>query len=117
MTFHVPDEYRVREGMMKSDASFGNNGAFLIPRAMSQLQFKAIASDGADWEHVSVSLPNRCPSWQEMCFIKAIFWDSEDCVMQLHPPASEYVNKHPYCLHLWRPVKHTIPKPPTWMVG
>ena len=23
--------------------------------------------------------------------------------MQLHPAEQEYINQHPYCLHLWRP--------------
>jgi hypothetical protein len=44
------------------------------------------------WDHVSVSLPNRCPNWQEMCFIKDVFFDAHECAMQLHPPKSENVN-------------------------
>jgi hypothetical protein len=53
-----------------------------------------------------------------MCFIKDTFWDGEDCVMQLHPPRSEYVNNHPYCLHLWRPTDgRVIPQPPSIFVG
>lgn len=52
-----------------------------------------------------------------MCLVKSIFWDDEDAVMQLHPPRSEWVNNHRYCLHLWRPVGVEIPLPPSWMVG
>jgi len=57
--FHVPNEYRIREGILQSDDSNGNNGAFIIP--FRSFQLRAIASDGMAWEHVSVSLPNRCP--------------------------------------------------------
>jgi len=32
-----------------------------------------IASDGMDWEHVSVSLPNRTPNWREMGLSKIYF--------------------------------------------
>jgi hypothetical protein len=38
-----------------------------------------------------------------MCHVKELFFDADECVMQLHPPKSEYVNCHQYCLHLWRP--------------
>lgn len=138
MAFHVPEKYRVRNGYRGSDASYGNNGAFFIPnragrtRALStreatSVPLTVIASDGvsvpdesadlAGWEHVSVSLPTRCPTWDEMCYVKSIFWDDEDTVMQLHPPKSQWVNNHPYCLHLWRPVAVEIPLPPSIMVG
>lgn len=69
------------------------------------------------WEHVSVSTATRCPTWEEMCFVKSIFWEPEDVVMQLHPRESEYVNCHPYCLHLWRPVGVPIPTPPFITIG
>ena len=92
-----------------------DGGLFIVPFEGRELQ--VIASNGGDWEHVSVSLPNRCPNWREMCLIKNIFWQEEDVVMQLHPAKSEYVNMHPYCLHLWRPLLEVIPCPPSWMVG
>ena len=62
-----------------------------------------IFSDGEGWEHVSVSTRGRCPNWDEMVFVKNLFWGPDDVVMQLHPPQSAYVNNHPHCLHLWRP--------------
>lgn len=74
-------------------------------------------SFGGGWEHVSVSFASRCPTWEEMCQAKDMFWLPEECVVQYHSPASEYVNQHPYCLHLWRPIKQDMPMPPRWMVG
>jgi hypothetical protein len=38
-------------------------------------------------------------------------------VMQLHPARVDYINFHPHCLHLWRPVDATIPLPPSCLVG
>lgn len=57
------------------------------------------------WDHVSVSLPDnsRCPTWDEMCFIKNLFFRDDETVVQFHPKKSEYINNHPYTLHLWRP--------------
>lgn len=96
----------------------GNNGAFLIPTitASHRDNLKVIASDGLGWEHVSVSKNYECPSWDDMCRIKELFWDAEDLIVQFHPPKSNYVNNHPYCLHLWRPIEQKIPTPDTIMV-
>jgi len=59
----------------------------------------------------------RTPNWAEMCFIKDIFWEEEEAVVQFHPPKSDYVNHHPYCLHLWRPVFSKLELPPSILVG
>jgi hypothetical protein len=125
MTFRVPEEHRLRSGPFKSSfETNGLNGAFFIPTRPGNPPLKVIASDGDGapdghprWEHVSVSLPGRCPTWEEMCKVKALFWDDEDAVMELHPPRSTWVNNHSYCLHLWRPIGVPIPLPPQWMVG
>lgn len=78
----------------------------------------------APWEHVSVSVRNkrglplrRCPTWEQMCIVKETFWDDEIAVMQLHPPKSDWVNNHAFCLHLWRPVDVAVPLPPSIYVG
>lgn len=117
MSFHVPHAHRIRTGRMASDNDAGNNGAFWLPRRPGEPPFFAIASDGVGWEHVSVSLPNRCLTWPEMSAVKAMFWDAEDCVVQYHPPASSYVNNHPHCLHLWRPTRAVLPMPDDLLVG
>jgi hypothetical protein len=103
------------EGPLASDPSYGNNGAFIVPFESTKLMI--IASEGFGWEHVSVSLQNRTPNWREMCFLKDLFWDEEDCAVQYHPPKSEYVNRHEHCLHLWRKIGEDFPRPPREMVG
>lgn len=79
----------------------------------------ATDAEETGWEHVSVSTDQRerCPSWQEMCIVKALFWDAEETVIQFHPPESEYVNNHPGCLHLWKCVSQEFPLPPSILVG
>ena len=67
--------------------------------------------------HVSVSAKDRCPTWGEMCWVKDQFWGPEECVIQYHPPRSRYVNAHPFCLHLWRPVGLDLPQPPEWALA
>lgn len=69
---------------------------------------------GEPWDHVSVSVrgEKRCPTWEEMCRVKDLFFDEEECVVQYHPPKSDYVNTHNYVLHLWRPTESSIVMPP-----
>ena len=111
------EKYRIVEGHYGSDASFAMVGAFEVPFESNVL--KIISDDGlaSNWEHVSVSLKNRCPNWKEMCFVKNVFWEREETVIQYHPPQSEYINNHPYVLHLWKPKKQVIPLPPWVLIG
>jgi hypothetical protein len=112
VTFRVPEEARVRLGPMKSTADDGNNGQFMVPGRTAVTQYQA--SDGGGWEHVSVTvwqvrkrkppICRRTPTWAEMCEAKALFWSPEDVVIQFHPSDKQYVNTHPYCLHLWRQI-------------
>lgn len=96
---------------MKQKAPFGNG----LTRVFT-VNFAVQADAQTDWEHLSVSLPDRTPTWEEMCFLKDLFWEPEDTVVQYHPPRSEYVNRAKYCLHLWR-YKGQMPRPPKNYVG
>lgn len=63
-----------------------------------------VGFDEGGWEHVSVQLNvNRLPKWSEMCYIKDLFWEDEEAVVQIHPKKSAYINMTE-ALHLWRPV-------------
>jgi len=86
MAFKVPEKYRLKTGPMRSDESYGNNGQFIVNNIKIKSNILCQASDGFEWEHVSASIINRCPTWNEMCFIKDLFWDDEDCIIQYHPP-------------------------------
>ena len=59
----------------------------------------------AGWEHVSISPKKKykMPTWNDMCQLKDIFFNSDEEVLQLHPKRSEYVNIMENCLHLWKP--------------
>lgn len=119
--FKVPEEYRITDHpILRSNAAYGNNGAFEIPLEKN-IKAYAIASDGLGWEHVSVHVVEdnmpEIPTWEEMCKIKALFWDEEDCVIQYHPPKSQYINHNEYTLHLWRPIDKEIPMPDSMLVG
>ncbi len=96
-------------------------GFFVVPLNGAELRVISSGNKGDDpenkWEHVSVSLSDRCPTWDEMCHVKNLFWEPCETVLQFHPTALKYVNFHPFCLHLWkkRGVNHELP--PEWMIG
>ena len=64
------------------------------------------------WEHVSVSCTNRCPTWEEMCKVKDMFWRDDETVIEFHPRKESYVKAHPYCLHLWKMAETEYLLPP-----
>lgn len=122
--FKVPERFRMthaRDPKYNSDASYGNNGRFSIKSkyGKNRILYLIQASDGEGWEHVSVSLPlnKRCPTWEEMCFIKDMFWSPEDVVIQYHPAKKDYVSHVSNCLHLWKPTGQDIPTPNSMFIG
>lgn len=96
----------------------GNDGAFVVPFDHKTL-LGVIASAGGGWEHVSVSpfRKQRTPTWEEMSFVKDLFWNEHEAVIQFHPPKALYINNHRWVLHMWRPIGIDIPFPPPSMVG
>lgn len=105
-------------------------GAFMVPTPASRNGLtvrhfmRVIASSGKDqsdpafrWDHVSVSLSDRCPTWDEMDFVKRLFFKPDEVCFELHVEAKDHISNHPYCLHIWRPLDAKIPLPPSIMVG
>jgi hypothetical protein len=68
---------------------------------LSVIVSESIERDGRVWLHVSMSRPTRLPTWSDMRRVKDAFIGKERKAIQVFPPDSEYVNQHPYCLHLF----------------
>ena len=101
-----------RDKNLKIAASeFGSDG-LAVQILRKGVEYRIVASWGMNWDHVSVSMPDRCPTWEEMCWVKKLFWNDNETVIQFHPSEEKYINNHPYVLHLWKPQRHTIPMPP-----
>jgi hypothetical protein len=113
--FRVVNEYTARYFAGAKPAEVGFFELPLLDRPNISLQ--VLATAGLGWDHVSVSLPFRCPTWDEMERVKRLFFRDDETAMQLHVPPADHVNHHPYCLHLWRPLRGAIPRPPAALVG
>jgi hypothetical protein len=104
---HLPGYVREREDSIQ--------GAFLIP--YMDYELKVISGCGDSWDHVSISLKHRSPYWDEMDWIRKLFFKSSETVLQIHPPVDMHINYHPYVLHLWRAWHVEYKLPPRWMIA
>lgn len=95
-------------------------GRFLF--ALGGIFALVLVGDGFGWDHVSVSLIRRngldrwkpierCPTWEEMCRVRDLFFAPGAWVLQFLPPAADNISHHPYCLHLWAPQQASLPTP------
>ena len=102
-------------------------GAFRIPRASGfrKIWLRIIASrgdpeaadEGEKWDHVSVSLADRCPTWDEMEYVKRLFFKADETAFQLHVPGRAHINNDPIaCISGGRWIAE-IPQPPGELVG
>jgi hypothetical protein len=108
------EKFRVTEGPFATPSYSGSCGMFLLTAPYATI--RVIATDEGGWDHVSVSLDHRCPNWIEMNMVKELFFTDEETVVQFHPPKKDYVNIHPYCLHLWRCHDQEYKLPPKEMI-
>ena len=95
------EEIRKSIGLQIIDEGIDGGMGLVFLNGIKAKPASIVFSWGEGWEHVSIAYTNRTPTLEEMCKVKDMFWNEEECVVQFHPPKSEYVNVHPYCLHLW----------------
>jgi len=104
MNFEKAEQYRQKHPLGFPHKKGDDFGWFVIPSPVFPEDLDGslmvmVAPSDAEWQHVSVSSVDGTPTWDEMTFIKDLFWDEEDVVVQFHPKKSEYVNMAENCLH------------------
>ena len=79
-----------------------------------------IVSWGGGWDHVSIhgQTPNVkfTPFWEDMCFVKNVFFKLSETAYQFHPARNNHINIHKNVLHIWRKQGQEIEMPPIEMV-
>lgn len=58
------------------------------------------------WLHVSCAHASKLPSWADLREVKTVFCGPQRLALSIMPSEAEYVNIHPYVLHLWCPLEH-----------
>jgi hypothetical protein len=64
--------------------------------------------DSRRWIHLSLAHKDRMPTWTELVDIKEIFIGRDDTSIQVIPPRKQYVNIHPFCLHLFTCIEGNV---------
>jgi hypothetical protein len=111
------NQYRDRQWERMMGGEGNDLGGCFRVKIRPGVELSVIAASGEGWDHVSVSTPHRCPSWDEMEHIKRLFFNDNEVAMQLHVPPTDHISVHPHCLHIWRPHGVDIPLPPKGMVA
>lgn len=60
-----------------------------------------VSLDLGQW-HVSVSHPDRYPTWDEIASAREKYTPDDVTMVMILPPLAEYVNLHQTTLHLWQ---------------
>lgn len=76
-------------------------GRLWIAQFGKRNHFSLIASVDSGALHVSIAHSNRYPTWDEILEVRAWAFPKETEVVMVLARASEYVNVHPNCFHLW----------------
>jgi hypothetical protein len=110
------NRWRVKTGQMASDETYGWNGAFIVP--LEGEMWHVILSDKMGWKHLSISnaQSRKLPSWTVMGRVKDAFFADDEWCCQFFPAKEEYVNDHPWCLHLWVSLDEPMPHPSVVLV-
>lgn len=105
----------------------GKNGLFRVPFAAVGKRIEpwmpidygllVLISSGCGWDHVSVYLQNRCPTWDEMELIRKMVAEPHETWVQFGVPEKDHISYHPYVLHWWRDQHRGHRLPPSEMVG
>lgn len=52
--------------------------------------------------HVSMSYADHLPAWEDIKAVREAFFPLDIDTAMILPRESDYVNVHPYCLHVWQ---------------
>jgi hypothetical protein len=80
----------------------------VIPNAKTYISNKGLrvivteeVHAGQKWQHVSVSRATRLPTWRDIRTVKDLFIGRDEKAIMVLPADAEYINVHPYCMHMY----------------
>ena len=104
--------YEDKRLFKRAVSAFGGHGYLLVAGENVGKAATVIWNFIDGWDHVSVSFPNRVPTAAEMSMAKDVFFRPDEMCVQYFMEGIDEEN----CLHLWRPHRIIIPKPPIDML-
>jgi len=91
----LPADWHCRE-------AFGN-AAWYIHRGGLRVCVEVEMNESDRWIHVSLSRPDRIPTYNDLKLVKELFIGADRKAIQILPSRSEHYNLHEFCLHLYSP--------------
>lgn len=88
----LPFGWRYRRDMV--------NGACNLEKKLSVI-WTVEEHQGKRWAHVSMAGETNMPTYTDLVWVKNWILGRDAKAIQIFAPASEHVNDHPCCLHLW----------------
>jgi hypothetical protein len=111
------DAYRDSAWEYRLSGTVGDSRGGCFKVVFNDAELRVLASSGGGWDHISISLADRCPTWEEMEHVRKLFAKTDETWLQFGLPARDHINCHPYCLHWWRPQNREVKLPPAEFVG
>ena len=114
---------RNMEGLLKYAINKENydikrHGEFEIPITDNKHAFVICSKNSMGWDHVSLHITEasgepikRTPSNEDMQFIRNLLFLEDEIVTEFHPAKKDYINNHPYVLHMWHSTNDCIEIP------
>jgi hypothetical protein len=90
----LSDEWQLIETRVDGQSFFNGH------RQLSVIYSEAIY-DHKRWLQVSCAHRNKLPNWETLKYVKNTFIGEDKTAIQILPAADNFVNLHPYVLHLW----------------
>jgi hypothetical protein len=105
------NRWRIKTGAMASTELDGWNGMFLVP--LEGELWHVMISDQMGWKHLSVTNAQKkmLPSWTVLGRLKDLFYGDDEWACQFFPAKEDYIDDHPFCLHIWKPLDEELPRP------
>lgn len=75
-------------------------GTFAVGECFAIIAHEPLGPDGEYRWHLSISHPDRYPTWDEISHARYQLLDDDLYMVMILPPTREYVNVHDFCFHL-----------------
>src|SRR5262245_6997802 len=72
-----------------------------------------IPDDALELWHLSISHPDRYPSWDEIADARYLLCPADVTMAMLLPPSERYVNVHEHVFHMWQIDDRRV----DWVIG
>ena len=90
-----PDYPAGDKGTMQGSFYFEEEHLLVVVKSINKWESCEVAVCG--FIAGGIEYATRCPTWNEMCFVKDMFWSEDEVCIQYHPDKKNYMGNVPGC--------------------